>query len=203
MRPPSHIRWAKSALALICAWLAAQAAEGPRFFACSFSIPERGEVTGYVLVLGSNRFSFIPPAGWQVKYDANQGAVRLTAPDYAASISVCILPADPQSPAEAWAEALRKKVAKRFPGASITSEQPSYLGDLEGLAFDLEWTAGPQAKVASRVCWFPLSGALVELRLTTAAPKLKEQSAPFNVLLASFEVEAGGQSQESPALAPK
>lgn len=38
----------------------------------------------------------------------------------------------------------------------------------------------------------------MELWLTTAAPKLKEQSASLNVLMASFEIQAAGQGLESP-----
>jgi hypothetical protein len=190
-------------LALICAGLVGQAAESCRFFACSFSIPERGAVAGYMLVLRANRLSFIPPAGWRLKYEANQGSVRLTAPDFAASISVRILPADPSSAVDSLAESLQQKLLRRFPGARIVSVQPCYLSGLEGLAFDLERPTGQPARLASRVCWVPFSGGLAEFCLTTTPGKLKESDLALKVLMTSFEIQAANSGQEPPSPAPR
>lgn len=183
----------------MCAGLVGQAAEGARFFACSLFIPERGEVTGYVLVVGANRFSFIPPAGWQLKYDARQAALRLTPPDFAASISVRILPADPPSADGSLAEALQPKLLQRFPGARIVSVQPCYLSGLEGVEFDVEQTTGQGIKLATRVCWVPFAGGLAEFCLTTTAGRLEESGLALNVLMTSFEIEA---AKPGPAPAP-
>lgn len=136
----------RAAVALVAAGFIAHAAGGFQFFSRVISIPERGKITGYVLVLGGNRFSFIPPPGWQLKYHANQGTVMLTPPDYAASLSVRILPADPPSPTGSLAESLQTKVLKQFPGARIVSVQPCHLSDFAGLAFELERTAGQGTK---------------------------------------------------------
>jgi hypothetical protein len=155
------------------------------------SIPERGEVTGYVLLLGGDRFSFIPPPGWQLKYGANQRVIMLTPPDHAASLSVRILPADPPSPTESLAESLQEKVLKRFPGARMVNVQPCYLSDFEGLAFELERTTGQGTKLATRVCSVPFPGGVVEFCLTTTPGKLKQYGVSLNVLMTSFEIQAG------------
>jgi len=203
MQRPRHIGWAKSGWALICAGLVAQAAEGFRFFACSFSIPERGEVTGYVLVVGANRFSFIPPAGWQLKYDARQTALSLTPPDYAASISVRILPPEPTSAAGSLAESLQPKLLQRFPGARIVSVEPCYVSGLEGVAFDLERPTGQGERLAIRLCCVPFAGGLAEFCLSTTAGNLKESGLALNVLMTSFGIQAAGSGQEPPPSASK
>jgi hypothetical protein len=188
-------------LALVAAGSIAHAAGGFQFFSRLISIPERGKVTGYVLVLGGERFSFIPPLGWQLKYQANQRVIMLTPPDYAASLSVCILPADPPSPSGSLAESLQTKVLKQFPGARIMSVQPCYLSDFAGLAFELERTAGQGTKLATRVCLVPFPGGLVEFCLTTTPGKLKQYGVSLNVLMTSFEIQAGNSGQEPPSSA--
>lgn len=189
-------------MALVAAQSIAHAAGGFQFFPRLISIPERGEVTGYVLVVGGDRFSFIPPPGWQLKYNANQRAITLTPPDFAASVSVRILPADPPSASDAPKEYLQQELLKRFRGAKIVDVQPCYLSGLEGLAFDLERTTGQGTKLATRVCSVPFPGGQVEFCLTAAPGKLKQSSLSLNVLMTSFEIEAAdaGQGPSSVAL---
>jgi hypothetical protein len=186
-------------LAVVAAGSIAHAAGGFQFFSRLISIPERGEVPGYVLVLGGDRFSFIPPSGWQLKYEANQQALMLTAPDFAASVSVRILPADPPSPAGAPAEPFHNKLLKRFPGARIVNVQPCYLSGYAGSAFELERTTGQGAKLATRVCLIPFPGGVAEFCLTTTPGKLKESGVSLNVLMTSFEVQAANAEPEPPA----
>lgn len=186
--------WTSTALALVAAGSIAHAAGGVQFFSRLISIPERGEVTGYFLLLGANRYSFIPPAGWQLKYEANRQVITLTPSDYAASVSLCILPTDAPSPteppAESAAESLQKELLKRYPGARMVSAQPCYLGDYEGLAFELERTAGQGAKLATRVCLVAFPGGVAEVCLTTTPGKLKEYGVSLNVLMSSFEIQS-------------
>jgi len=195
--------WTRAGLALVAAESIAHAAGGLQFFPRLISIPERGEVTGYVLVVGADRFSFIPPQGWQLKYNANQRAIVLTPPDYAASLTVRILPADPAMATDSPAEAIEQKLLKRFPGAKVVDTQPCCLSGMEGLAFDLERTTSQGTVLATRVCCIPFPGGQVEFCLATTPGKLKESDVSLNVLMTSFEIEAANAGQEPPPLALK
>jgi len=190
-------------LALVAAQSIAHAAGGFQFFPRLISIPERGQVTSYVLLVGGDRFSFIPPPGWQLKYNPNQRAILLTPSDYAASLSVRILPADPAMATDSPAEAVQQKLLKRFPGAKVVDTQPCYLSGMEGLAFDLERTTGQGTKLATRVCCVPFPGGQVEFCLATTPGKRKESDVSLNVLMTSFEIEAAKSGPEPPTLAVK
>lgn len=205
LRSPYLTPWTSTALALVAAGSIAHAAGDFQFFSRLISIPERGEVTGYFLLLRANRLSFIPPAGWQLKYEANRRVITLTPSDYAASVSVCILPTDApaptEPPAESAAESLQKELLKRYPGARMASVQPCYLGDYEGLAFELERTTGQGAKLVTRVCLVTFPGGVAEFCLTTTPDKLKEYGVSLNVLMSSFEIQSANSGQEPPPVA--
>ena len=78
---------------LCLAWLAATGSTGAagdaryRLYTEAVALPERGEVTGYVLCVDDTKFSFIPPANWSVKYDPAKKAATMLPPDLQAGIT--------------------------------------------------------------------------------------------------------------------
>ena len=181
-----------------------QAAENFRLFTQPLLIPERGEVTSYVLLAGTNKFSFLPPPGWHVRPDAAEKTITFMPVDLSASISVKILsgqpeptnrqpansePASPESLQKGKADHWRQQLLDRYPGAKIMEEFRCYTRGNEGVSFDLEQLVGHKISTSSRVAVVSFSGGSVEFVLTTATKKFADYNFAFGNLLTSFSIE--------------
>jgi len=165
-------------------------ADEVRFFPQAFDIPERGKVTAYVLLLQTNRFTFLPPPQWQVNFEPKERRSLLTSPDLTAAITIQVLSLEhpPKAPLEA--EPLRAELMRRFPGAKILRESRCYLSAIQGLAFDLERAGDKGARVVTRQAFAPFSGGMLEFSLTAPQNKFESLRLAFSNVLTSFQIEA-------------
>jgi hypothetical protein len=146
-----------SSAALLCFWLPLEGAETFRLFSQPLSIPERGEVTSYVLLAGSNRFSFLPPAGWLISARAEKREVTLLSHDQIVGISFKIvvdgIAAGQKQDLDKW----RHEVLRRYPNAKIVNESSCYSRDGEGICFEFHHIASNKSKLSTRLAFVPFA----------------------------------------------
>src|SRR5688572_19691859 len=123
------------------------AAEIPKMFATRVEIPERGEVPGYLCVLGTNKFSFISPPGWKPEAQLERREVIFISPDLDASLTLKLSETGKVSTS---AETL-DRIAQLFPNAKIVEKFHCYAANQRGRACVLEQaTAAGKTKVKIR-----------------------------------------------------
>ena len=154
-------------------------------------IPERGEVIGYSIVSGTNRFSIVPPPRWRVRVNQKEGMIFLTPRDLSASVSIEIEAGGTNNVPIQDVNVLRDRLLARWPESRITRafKAPSGIG--EGLAFDFERTGKSKIKVSNREVAIPSQGALVTFILSAPANRFDKLTVPFGALLTSCRREPG------------
>jgi len=178
-----------SMLALLCLWRPLEGAEAFRLFTQPLSIPERGEVTGYALLAGSNRFSFLPPADWQISGNAAKREVTLMSHDQIVVMSFKIvvdgIGAREKQDLNKW----RQEILKRYPGAQIVNESTCYSRDVQGICFEFLRIVSKKIKLSTRLAFVPFSDGTVEFLLTAPREKSEDYTFIFANLLTSFHSE--------------
>ena len=165
------------------------AAESLRFFTQPLIIPERGAVTSCILLLGTNRFSFLPPPDWRVQCDDNSKTVTLTSSDLGVGVHFKFITDRSQTGQPLQADIFRPRVLARFPGGIITNEFTCFTSGREGLAFDVDHVGAKKMKMTTRLAFVPFPGGLVEFDLTTTQKQFELYQLPFGNLLTSFRIE--------------
>jgi hypothetical protein len=175
--------------ALLCLWLPLEGAEAFRLFTQPLSIPERGEVTSYALLTGNHRFSFLPPAGWQISANAEKREVTLLSHDQIVGISFKIvvngIAAREKQDLDNW----RQEVLRRYPSAKIVNESSCYSRDVQGICFEFVRIASNKAKLSTRLALIPFTDGTVEFLLTAPSEKSEDYTFTFANLLTSFHSE--------------
>lgn len=161
------------------------AADVPKMFATRVEIPERGEVPGYLFVIGTNKFSFITPTGWKPEGKVDRREVVFISPELDASLILRIT----DGARTLTPEALRESLAERFPDAKIIYEFNCHAASQSGVAFDLEQQAADKAKVGIRHGVLRLPGGAAELTLRGPVKHMADLHLVFGRFLASFQVE--------------
>jgi hypothetical protein len=174
---------------LLCFGLPLEGAETFRLFSKPLSIPERGEVTSYVLLAGSNRFSFLPPAQWQISAKAEKREVTLLSRDQIAGICFKIvmdgIAAKEKQDLDKW----RKEVLRRYPDAKIVSESSCYSGDGEGICFEFHHIASNKSQMSTRLAFVPFTEGTIEFLLNAPRESSEDYTFTFANLLTSFHSE--------------
>ena len=166
-------------------------AEGFKMYTRSVLIPERGEVVGYVVMTSSNRFSFLPPPGWNVTDDARESMVTMVPEDFGAKLSFKITDQKkPTSLKEMQTDAFRETITNRYPDAKIVREFLCYTGSAQGITFDVERLSDKRPPVMTRLAFVPLKGGQIEFNLTTESRRFDRYHRVFGNLMTSFRVEA-------------
>lgn len=168
----------------------ARGAEDFKMLPQSLHIPERGEVTSYLILTASNRFSFLPPPAWNVSESAAEKSVTCVPDDFGAKISFKIIPGISRNVQDLRTDAFRNEVAARYPGARVVGEFRCYTGGKSGLAFDVERSFEKRPPVTSRLAFVPFEGGLVEFELTTETRRFSHYHLVLGNLLTSFRIEA-------------
>ena len=182
-------RFCLSSAALLFFWLPLEGAETFRLFSQPLSIPERGEVTSYVLLAGSNRFSFLPPSAWQISGNAEKREVILLSHDQIASISFKLVGKGIAAKGKQDVDQWREEVVRRYPSAKVISESSCYSGDGHGICFEFERITSKKSKLSSSLAFVPFSDVTVEFLLTAPNEKSEEYRFTFANLLTSFHSE--------------
>ena len=176
-------------LALLYLCRPLEGAETFRLFTQPLLIPERGEVTGYALLAGTNRFSFLPPVDWQINANAEKREVTLLSHDQIVGMSFKIvvdgIGAREKQDLNKW----RQEVLKRYPSAKIVKESTCYSRDVQGICFEFLRIASKKAKLSTRLAFVPFSDGTVEFLLTAPSEKSEDYTFIFANLLTSFHSE--------------
>lgn len=165
------------------------AAESLRFFTQPLVIPERGTVTSCVILLGTNRFSFLPPPDWRVHCDDSTKSVALTSRDLGVGIHFKFVSDRFQTDQPLQPETLRTQVLQRFSGGKIANEFACFTSGREGLAFDVEYTGAKKVRMLTRLAFIPFPGGLVEFNLTATEKQFESNQLALGNLLTSFHIE--------------
>jgi hypothetical protein len=179
------------ALAALSLWALGgwvQASEAFQLTPHAFKIPERGHVTGYLLLAGSNRFTFLPPHEWQAKANPVKHEVVLMRRDLVTSITIKI-----QTSAEATEKIdpvrLRDRVQENYPQARVTEEFPCYTRGREGLCLGFEWLTPAKTKAYTHLACVPFASGTIEFNLTAPVAKFPGCRRALGTLLGSFHAE--------------
>lgn len=162
------------------------AADTPRMFATRVEIPERGEVPGYLCVLGTNKFSFISPAGWKPEAKLDRREVVFISPDLGASLTLKII----ENGQWLRGSETRSNLLERFPNTRVVEKFNCYAANQKGRGYVLEQAAAEKARVKIRYGIIPVPGGTAEFILRAPAVHIRDLHLVFGRFLASFQVEA-------------
>jgi hypothetical protein len=162
------------------------AADAPKMFATRVEIPERGEVPGYLCVVGTNKFSFITPTGWKPEAKLDRREVIFISPGLDASLTLKITE-DTQALGE---QELRDKLLERFPNATILDTFNCYAANQIGQGYILEQKAAEKGKVRIRYGVVQVPGGTAEFILRAPTLRMPDLYLVYGRFLASFRVDA-------------
>jgi len=160
------------------------AADVQKMFATRVEIPERGEVPGYLCVLGTNKFSFIAPTGWKPEARLDRREIVFISPELDASLTFKV-----HEGAEAPGKDAREQVLQRFPNATIVDEFNCYAANQTGRGYILEQKAADKAKVKIRYGVITVPGGTAEFILRAPAVRMPDLHLLYGRFLASFRVD--------------
>jgi len=165
--------------------LSCGAAEVQKMFATRIETPERGEVPGYLCVLGTNKYSFIGPGGWKPEAKLDRGEVVFISPELDASLTFKVR----GSTEVPEGKDAREQVLQRFPNATITDEFGCYAADQIGHGYILEQKAAEKGKVKIRYGVISVPAGSAEFILRAPAVRMPDLHLLYGRFLASFRVE--------------
>jgi hypothetical protein len=152
----------------------AHAAERFQLARQSWLIPERGEVTYYVIKLTTHQIGFMPPPNWRIQLLAGEKKVLLEHPNGSAIISMQLIPTDKDKTPNLERDRLRQQVRERYPQAKWVDEFECHTGIASGIAFDLERPGTTNGvSLYTRLAVIPISGYYLELSITTTQLQFK------------------------------
>jgi hypothetical protein len=189
--PLRHSPWSSTLLGgvvLLLALATAHAVDGSALDTETVNIPERGEVTIYVLRIEGKEFRFIPPNKWSVRFDPPKKTVTLLPPDLNAGLSIAIVTEPDESEKSLKPEPLRELILTRYPESKITAEFSCHAAGKAGLAFEFERMLEKETKAAFRIAFVPFDGGVIEFELRTTGSKLPDYHHIFGNVLNSFRI---------------
>jgi hypothetical protein len=163
--------------------LAARQEEEFRLLRERYQMAEGGEIMGAAVVVGTNKFCFIPPSNWLQESNMREKKVTFTRRDFTATMNLKIW--ETNLPPEIWQE----MALQQFPGGKITTEFDCFTAGEEGHAFDIERTLAKRSKLTSRVAYVPFDGGTLEFQMTTTPDVFRKYHPVFGQLLNSFRIE--------------
>lgn len=152
----------------------------------SVMIPERGEVTGYAIILGTNRFSIVPPPRWRVTTSPKERTVTLTPKDYSATVTIELRALAPGDASQADALQVRQRLTQKYPEALVTREYKAPTGVGEGAALDLDRVGKGKIRMSVRHVAVAVDGLLANFTLTAPSVRFDKVTFPFGAMLTSF-----------------
>ena len=161
------------------------AADVQKMFATRVEIPERGEVPGYLCVLGTNKFSFIAPTGWKPEAKLERREVVFISPELDASLTLKL-----QEGVEAPdAAQQREQLLQRFANASVVGRFNCYAANQTGRGYFLDQKTGDKGKIKIRYGVVPVPGGTAEFILRAPAVRMPDLHLVYGRFLASFRVD--------------
>jgi hypothetical protein len=153
-------------------------------------IPERGPVTGYFVLSGEHKFSFLAPTGWRMESNAEERKVSFFKKDLSSQITIqivpipMVLPAAPDEQKARW----RERVMAAFPEADIKEQFECYAAGKAGKGFDLERNFPKDLKLMTRAAYVPYETGVVEFQLTATPVNFTKNQSVLGALMTSFKI---------------
>lgn len=161
------------------------------------------QIQTIVVVAESNKFSFLPPQGWQVETDPVLKRIELTRIPGGSRITIDIIEASLSPRAEGRSETLLARALTRFAGATLVEEiRVSALGKVNP-AFDLEWRASNGSRRKARVGFIPFDGGFLEYALSGSSENATQDCRSLNQLFLSLRTARMNGKLELPSVTPE
>lgn len=157
--------------------------------------PEMGEITCYILTSGSQEFSFMPPRAWTVGLEANKQRITFQSTDNASSITLAFGSSETAGEEEPDVEVLRRQVLAQFSQGRVIEEFPCFTSSHKGRGFQVQWIAGGQVPMLSRVAYFWTPTGPLQFTLTTMSDRFKAVQPVLGSLMTSFQLKGKVQPQ--------
>lgn len=148
-------------------------------------VPERGEVSAFLLTVDSNRFSFIAPPGWRTSCKPGTRTVVMLSDDLAKSMTIEFLDTDIAIPSSR--ERNHQMVAARYPDATVRETFTCRTGLGKGRAFDLARKGADKIRLTSRVVYVSRQWGTIEFALTVPGEKSPDCLTLFDNVVNSFQ----------------
>lgn len=183
--------------------VASQADNDFRLRGQRFTIPERGDIPGYVLTMSGKKYSFLQPEGWNVRSDAREKTVHFQRDDLTAKMSVRIVRTGQlENGVQQHWEKLRDEIGKRFPEGSLIREFRCFSAAGEGRAFDFALLVNQNRRITSRLAVILIADGMVEFQLTAPSNQFEDCHFAFVSLVSSFRGDSPSTSQPQSLFAP-
>jgi hypothetical protein len=157
--------------------------QGAKLSEYRVTIPERGEVVGYMVSIESNRFCFLPPPEWAASCKPGGKTVVLLSSDRATSITMEFLNHENVGNPGA---AFDRLLASRYADARLKEKFECHTGLGAGFAFAIERENANKIRVASRVIYAVVDVYAVEFALTGPTAKFASHVTTFENVVNSF-----------------
>src|SRR5688572_5279137 len=144
------------------------------------NIPARGPVTGYLLSMGTNHFSFLPPPLWRTSHRPGANSVAILSAEGTTSIAIEFLP-EKANEAEA-----RSLIKTRFLDAAIEDSFACSTGLGASTACDLRRKTAGDLRLTSRVIYVFTPAAAIEFTLTGPTANFADHTTAFASVVNSF-----------------
>ena len=160
-------------------------AETTKILATRLEIPERGDVPGYLLIQGTNRFRFMSPAGWKPEGRLDRREVIFISAELDASLTFKVL--DGAKPASL--EETRRRVQEQVSNSKLLHEFPCYAVGRVGMGFEFEQMGAEKARVNVRYGVIPLPAGMAECILRAPSGRIRDLELVFGQFLASLQTD--------------
>jgi hypothetical protein len=147
-------------------------------------IPERGPVTGYLLSLGTNHFSFLPPPRWRASHRPGANSVAIMSSDSTTSITIDFIAVKADGEGHNPLSLIKERFADTTPGESIDCHTGLGLA----IGYDLQRKGASGLRLTSRVIYVLTPAAVIEFTLTAPAATFLVHATAFAGLVNSFRV---------------
>ena len=155
-------------------------------FATLVEIPERGEVPGYLCVIGTNKFSFITPSGWKPEAKLDRREVIFISPDLDASLTLRLAEGSEMP----GGQETHTNLLERFSDATVVGRFNCYAANQTGRGYFLDQKAADKGKIKIRYGVVPVPGGTAEFILRAPAVRMPDLHLVYGRFLASFRVDA-------------
>ena len=144
------------------------------------NIPERGPVTGYLLSMGTNHFSFLPPPLWRTSHRPGANSVAIMSADGTTSIAIEFFSA------KADQSDAKSLIKTRFADAAIEDSFECSTGLGASTGCDLRRKAAGDLRLTSRVIYVFTPAAAIEFTLTGPTANFADHTTAFASVVNSF-----------------
>ena len=134
------------------------------------------------LMIGTNRFAFLVPAGFR-PIISEQQQVKLFTADFSSLLMVQVLEEGRPEFKPLNAETGREIVLQRFPGAQILDQSVPTVCGRAGLGYNIEWIAAGSLLQRAQIVLVETCAGVLELSLSSSIERFGVAQRGFNTLL--------------------